>query len=78
MRVEATSASRSQAERSAGLSARLARHGIALRADVLRDRRRSLVAPPHPVAQVADAMASLHQVLDELAQAVAPGLRPAR
>ena len=63
---------------SARLGARLARHGIALRAEVLRDRRRSLVAPPHPVARVADAMASLHQVLDELARALAPGLRPAR
>jgi predicted acylesterase/phospholipase RssA len=62
----------------AALGVRLARHGVGLRADVLRDRGRHLIAAPHPVGRVAEAMASLHQGLDDLAQAVGPALRPAR
>jgi NTE family protein len=64
---------------SAAISGRLARHGIGLRADVLRDRRRQLVAtPPRRARRVADAMASLNQGLDELAQALRPDLNAAR
>lgn len=62
----------------AALGARLARHGVALRADVLRDRGRHLVAVPRPGGRVAEAMASLHQSLDELARALGPDPRPAR
>jgi NTE family protein len=59
------------------LGAKLARHGIALRFEVLRDRRR-LVGSTRAPGGLAEAMASLHQGLDDLAHALGPGLRPAR
>ena len=60
------------------LGAKLARHGIGLRADVLDDRRRRLVSLAQPAGRVAEAMASLHQVLDDLGHALRPGLPQAR
>ena len=60
------------------LGAKLARHGVGLRADVLGDRRRRLIAPRRPASRVAEAMASLHLGLDDLGRALGQGLRPAR
>lgn len=54
------------------LGRKLARHGISLRAEVLDDARRHLVTLPEPRAQLGRAIASLHQVLDELGQAIHP------
>ena len=59
------------------LVAKLARHGIGLRVDVLADRRR-LVALPGPASRVAAAMASLQNALDDLGQALQPRLGRAR
>lgn len=59
-------------ERAPRLAATFARHGIALRLDVLEDSRRTLVAPPPP-RRLAHALARLHTVLDELET----GLQPA-
>ena len=60
------------------LSAKLARHGIGLRAEVLDDRRRRLVSLSQPGGRVAEAVASLHQVLDDLGHALPPVLPQAR
>jgi predicted acylesterase/phospholipase RssA len=60
------------------LSAKLAPHGIGMRLDVLRDRSRHLLTAPDPVPRVAEAMATLHQALDELGRALSPRLRAAR
>jgi len=56
--------------RRSGLGAKLARHGISVRADVLDDASRRLVALPGSPARVAGAVTSLHQVLDELGRAI--------
>lgn len=50
------------------LAATLRRHGIALRMDVLDDARRHLVAPPVPRARLGQALLTLEEVLDDLAQ----------
>lgn len=55
----------------ASLAPTLARHGITLRAQVLQDRRRVLVAPPR-VRRLAPALARLHGVLDDLEQSLRP------
>jgi hypothetical protein len=59
------------------LGARLERHGVGLRSDVLDDRRR-LLNGPRPTGRMAEAIASLHQVLDDLGQAMRSGLPQAR
>jgi predicted acylesterase/phospholipase RssA len=53
------------------LAPRLARHGIALRADVLHDATRCLL-PPAPARRLAQATARLHAVLDDLDAALQP------
>jgi predicted acylesterase/phospholipase RssA len=56
----------------AGLAAKLARHGIALRHEVLRDTRRQLAARPAAPTRLGRALASLHGTIDELG-ALVPG-----
>lgn len=63
---------------SGAIGTKLARHGIGLRAEVLDDRRRRLVALPQPAGRVGEAMASLRSALDDLGHALRPGLRPVR
>jgi NTE family protein len=50
------------------LASRLARHGISLRADVLNDARRHLVAPQKARTRIGQAVASLQEVMDDLSQ----------
>ena len=57
------------------LSATLARHGVTLRADVLDDARRHLVAPSAPPTRIGRAIASLQEVMDDLGQVVEPSRR---
>ena len=52
------------------LSARLARHGIALNMTVLDDPKRQLVAPLPAASRVGRALASLEEIMDDLAQVV--------
>jgi NTE family protein len=54
------------------LTAKLARHGIHLRAQVLDDPRRHLVTLPKPPTRIGRAIASLQEVLDDLGHAIAP------
>lgn len=54
------------------LGAKLARHGIGLRANVLDDPRRHLVTLPKPPTRIGRAIASLQEVLDDLGHAIAP------
>ncbi len=56
--------------RQATLSARLARHGIALDMAVLDDPKRQLVAPPPAPTRVGRALASLEEIMDDLGQVV--------
>jgi NTE family protein len=56
--------------RGAKLRAKLARHGISMRVDVLDDASRRLVAPPASRARMGDAVTSLSNVLDELGRAL--------
>lgn len=58
--------------RRTSLSAKLARHGISLRADVLDDPRRHLVTPPAAPTRIGRAIASLQEVMDDLGHVVAP------
>ena len=55
----------------AKLAATFARHGVGLRAEVLHDPGRVLVAPLRP-RRLAGALARLHTVLDDLDRAVRP------
>lgn len=64
--------------RRTSLSAKLARHGVTLRADVLADARRHLVTPPAPATRIGRAIASLQEVMDDLGHVVAPAARPGR
>jgi NTE family protein len=63
---------------SGALGTKLARHGIGMRAEVLDDRRRRLVALLQPAGRVGEAMSSLRGALDDLGDALRPALRPAR
>jgi NTE family protein len=63
--------------RRATLSARFAPHGIALRADVLHDSHRHLVAPPAAATRIGRAIATLEEVMDDLAHALPAAHRPA-
>ncbi len=60
--------------RRTSLAARLARHGITLRTDLLDDPRRHLVAPLAAPTRIGRAVASLEEVMDDLEHALA---RPA-
>ena len=52
------------------LAATLARHGIAIRAEVLDDPRRHLVDPPRPRTRIGQAVASLQECIDDLQHAL--------
>jgi NTE family protein len=56
--------------RKTGLSAKLARHGISLRHDVLDDPKRHLSAPPKAATRLGRAIATLQEVMDDLGDAV--------
>ena len=62
--------------RRTSLSAKLARHGVSLRADVLDDPRRHLVTPPAAPTRIGRAIASLQEVMDDLGHVVAPQAQP--
>jgi NTE family protein len=64
--------------RRTSLGSKLGRHGISLRADVLDDPRRHLVALPKPPTRLGRAIASLQEVMDDLGHALQPGLKGAR
>jgi NTE family protein len=59
------------------LGAKLAKHGISLRADRLGDPRRKLVARPQPPIRISRVIASLHEAMDDLGHVVQCGLHPA-
>ena len=63
--------------RRTSLAATFARHGIGLRADVLDDVRRHLVAPRPPATRIGAAIASLQEIVEDLGHAVEPPLRGA-
>jgi hypothetical protein len=52
--------------RRASLAPKLARHGIAIDADVLGDLRRHLVAPKKSPTRIGRAVAALEATLDDL------------
>jgi len=54
------------------LSAKLSRHGISLRDDVLQEARRHLVAQAPARTRIGRAIASLQEVMDDLGQVVQP------
>jgi NTE family protein len=54
------------------LSATLARHGISLRGDVLRQPHRHLVAQPPPRTRIGRAFASLQEAMEDLGRVVQP------
>jgi NTE family protein len=56
--------------RRTSMAATLARHGIELRSEVLDDPRRRLIAPTAPATRIGRAMASLHELVDDLALTV--------
>ena len=61
--------------RRTSLAAKLRRHGIRLRAEVLDDPRRHLVSLPKPPTRIGRAIASLQEVMDDLGHALLPALR---
>jgi NTE family protein len=63
--------------RRTSLAKTLSQHGISLRADVLDDVRRHLVAPRKPPTRIGAAIASLQEIVDDLAHALEPPLREA-
>jgi NTE family protein len=52
------------------LSAKLARHGIALRNEVLDDSGRQLIALPERAVRTGRALATLHDALDDLSRGI--------
>lgn len=64
--------------RRTSLGAKLARHGISLRGDVLDDPRRHLVALRKPPTRIGRAIASLQEVMEDLGHAMQPALERAR
>ncbi len=60
------------------LSGKLEPHGVRLRMDVLRDRRRHRLAAPGGASRLAEARASLRQGLDDLGHALRPGMHATR
>jgi len=63
--------------RRTSLASTLARHGISLRAEVLDDVRRHLIAPRKPPTRIGAAIASLQEIVDDLGHALEPRLREA-
>jgi NTE family protein len=63
--------------RRTSLAATLARHGISLRAEVLDDVRRHLIAPRKPPTRIGAAIASLQEIVDDLSHVLEPRLREA-
>jgi NTE family protein len=61
--------------RRTSLAAKLQRHGIGLRAEVLDDPRRHLIALPKPPTRIGRAIASLQEIVDDLGHAIQPPLR---
>jgi predicted acylesterase/phospholipase RssA len=61
--------------RKTGLSAKLAKHGISLNHEVLNDPKRHLSAPPKSPTRIGRAIASLQEVMDDLADTVATAAR---
>lgn len=61
--------------RKTGLSAKLAKHGISLNHEVLDDPKRHLSAPPKSPTRIGRAIASLQEVMDDLADTVATAAR---
>ena len=61
--------------RKTGLSAKLAKHGISLNHEVLDDPKRHLSAPPKAPTRIGRAIASLQEVMDDLADTVATAAR---
>ena len=59
------------------LGAKLARHGVWLRADVLDEPHRQLVARAAPPTRIGRAIASLQEVMDDLGHVIQPRLHPA-
>ncbi|APW44200.1 patatin-like phospholipase family protein [Rhodoferax saidenbachensis] len=57
--------------RKTGLSAKLARHGISLKHDVLDDPKRHLSAPAKAPTRIGRAIATLQEVMDDLGDVVA-------
>jgi predicted acylesterase/phospholipase RssA len=63
--------------RRTSLAAKLLRHGIRLRPEVLDDPRLHLVARPKPLTRIGRAIASLQEVVEDLGYIVQPHLRRA-
>ena len=61
--------------RRTSLAAKLLRHGIRLRTEVLDDPRLHLVARPKPLTRIGRAIASLQEVVEDLGHVVQPDLR---
>lgn len=61
--------------RKTGLSAKLGRHGISLNHSVLDDPKRHLSAPPKANTRLGRAIATLQEVMDDIADAVATAAR---
>ena len=59
------------------IAAKLQRHGIALRMDVLEDPHRHLAAAPKPPTRLGRAIASLQETIDDLGHILAPQPRGA-
>jgi NTE family protein len=59
------------------LAAKLARHGVALRHEVLDAPQRHLVAPPKPPTRIGRAVATLQDAMDDLGRLVDPAAQPA-
>jgi predicted acylesterase/phospholipase RssA len=56
--------------RRTGLSAKLARHGISLKHEVLNDLTRHLSAPSKPATRLGRSIATLQELIDDLGEAV--------
>ena len=63
--------------RRTSLTAKLQRHGIRLRMDVLEDTRRHLVAAAPARTRIGQAIASLQEVMDDLSHALPAPVRAA-
>lgn len=57
------------------ISAKLVRHGVTLRSDVLDDPKRHLVEPPQARTRIGRAVAALQEALDDLGHTLQPATR---
>ena len=64
--------------RKTGLSAKLARHGISLRHEILDDPKRHLTSPAKAPTRIGRALATLQEVMDDLSDVVATRQQAAR